>query len=91
MSDCLNVEMREMLPELVHGTLSADDALAELRRLPFADLGFARVDHHRTLRQGRAEAVYGPPRDALMAADLSDVAPEFGFDPSRSPFDSERR
>ena len=31
-----------------------------LRRLPFADLGFARVDHHRALRQGLAEAVYGP-------------------------------
>jgi NCAIR mutase (PurE)-related protein len=40
--------------------MSADDAVAELRRLPFADLGFARVDHHRALRQGRAEAVYGP-------------------------------
>ncbi len=37
-----------------------DDAVAELRRLPFADLGFARVDHHRNLRQGLPEAVYGP-------------------------------
>ena len=37
-----------------------DDAVAPLRRLPFADLGFARVDHHRALRQGMAEAVYGP-------------------------------
>lgn len=37
-----------------------DDAVARLRRLPFADLGFARVDHHRPLRQGLAEAVYGP-------------------------------
>jgi NCAIR mutase (PurE)-related protein len=31
-----------------------------LRRLPFADLGFARVDHHRLVRQGLPEAVYGP-------------------------------
>jgi len=31
-----------------------------LRRLPYADLGFARVDHHRPLRQGMPEAVYGP-------------------------------
>jgi NCAIR mutase (PurE)-related protein len=37
-----------------------DDAVAALRRLPYADLGFARVDHHRALRQGRAETVYGP-------------------------------
>ena len=42
------------------GTLSADDAVRQLRRLPFADLGFARVDHHRNLRQGLAEVVYGP-------------------------------
>jgi pyridinium-3,5-biscarboxylic acid mononucleotide synthase len=52
--------VRRLLEAVRAGTLSADDALAELRRLPFADLGFARVDHHRILRQGRAEAVYGP-------------------------------
>jgi NCAIR mutase (PurE)-related protein len=34
--------------------------VARLRRLPFADLGFARVDHHRSLRQGLPEAIYGP-------------------------------
>jgi hypothetical protein len=38
-----------------------------------------------------AEQVYGPARDALMAADLSGVAPEHGLDPSRSPFEEERR
>jgi hypothetical protein len=32
-----------------------------------------------------AEHVYGPGRDALLAADLSDVAPEHDFDPSRAP------
>ena len=52
--------VRRLLDDVRDGTLSADDALAELRRLPFADLGFARVDHHRALRQGRAETVYGP-------------------------------
>src|SRR4051794_41806972 len=49
-----------LLDEVRAGTMSADDAVSELRRLPYADLGFARVDHHRALRQGRAEAVYGP-------------------------------
>src|SRR4051812_2588295 len=52
--------VRRLLDAVRAGELSADDALAELRRLPFADLGFARVDHHRALRQGRAETVYGP-------------------------------
>ena len=52
--------VRRLLDDVRNGTRSADDALADLRRLPFADLGFARVDHHRALRQRRAEAVYGP-------------------------------
>jgi NCAIR mutase (PurE)-related protein len=52
--------VRRLLEAVRAGTMSADDAVEELRRLPFADLGFARVDHHRALRQGRAETVYGP-------------------------------
>ena len=52
--------LRQLLDDVRSGTLAPDDALARLRRLPFADLGFARVDHHRALRQGLPEAVYGP-------------------------------
>ena len=48
-----------MLDEVRDGELDADDAVRRLRALPFADLGFARVDHHRALRQGLVEAVYG--------------------------------
>ncbi|MEZ5260684.1 MAG: hypothetical protein R2755_02655 [Acidimicrobiales bacterium] len=52
--------LRRLLDEVAAGTTTADEAVAHLRRLPFADLGFARVDHHRRLRQGFGEAVYGP-------------------------------
>jgi len=52
--------LRKLLDDVRSGVLSADDAVGRLRRLPFADLGFARVDHHRVLRQGLPEAVYGP-------------------------------
>jgi NCAIR mutase (PurE)-related protein len=52
--------LRRLLDAVRSGEVLPDEAVAELRRLPFADLGFARVDHHRALRQGRAEAVYGP-------------------------------
>lgn len=41
-----------------------DEAVARLSRLPFADLGDALVDHHRNLRQGAPEAVYGPGKSA---------------------------
>lgn len=50
------------------GDRSADDAVAALRRLPYADMGFARVDHHRSLRQGMAETVYGPGKSADQCA-----------------------
>lgn len=52
--------LHRLLDDVRSGRRSPDDAVAELKRLPFADLGFARVDHHRALRQGMAEAVYGP-------------------------------
>ncbi|MBV9665649.1 MAG: nickel pincer cofactor biosynthesis protein LarB [Actinobacteria bacterium] len=60
--------LRRLLDDVRTGTLSADDAVARLRRLPFADLGFARVDHHRALRQGVAEAVYAPGKTAEHCA-----------------------
>ncbi|MDP1820534.1 MAG: nickel pincer cofactor biosynthesis protein LarB [Acidimicrobiales bacterium] len=57
-----------LLADVRSGALHPDDAVASLRRLPFADLGFARVDHHRALRQGVAEAVYGPGKAPEHAA-----------------------
>jgi NCAIR mutase (PurE)-related protein len=52
--------LRDLLAGVRAGTVDPDEALVALRRLPWADLGFARVDHHRALRQPVAEAVYGP-------------------------------
>jgi NCAIR mutase (PurE)-related protein len=52
--------LEQLLAEVATGVCSPEEAVTELRRLPFADLGFARVDHHRRLRQGLPEAVYGP-------------------------------
>jgi pyridinium-3,5-biscarboxylic acid mononucleotide synthase len=60
--------LRQLLEDVRGGALSADDAVARLRRLPYADLGFARIDHHRALRQGFPEAVYGPGKSADQCA-----------------------
>src|SRR5216683_1120980 len=60
--------LRILLDDVRRGALSPDDAVRRLRRLPFADLGFARVDHHRNLRQGIPEAVYGPGKSPEQAA-----------------------
>ena len=60
--------LRALLDDVTAGRMSADDAVAALRRLPFADLGDALVDHHRLLRQGMPEAVYGPGKSPEQCA-----------------------
>ncbi|HEX7096205.1 MAG TPA: nickel pincer cofactor biosynthesis protein LarB [Acidimicrobiales bacterium] len=62
--------LREMLRAVRDGTVSPDDALAQLARLPFADLGHTKVDHHRPLRQGLPEAVYGPGKSPQQCAEI---------------------
>ena len=52
--------LRRMLDDVQLGRVSVDAALARLAGLPFEDLGFARVDHHRALRAGGPEAVFCP-------------------------------
>jgi NCAIR mutase (PurE)-related protein len=53
----LRDDLRELLEGVRAGTTSPDEALASLSGLPYVDLGFARVDLHRELRQGAPEAV----------------------------------
>ena len=52
--------LRALIEEVASGACTPDDAVRRLRRLPYTDLGFARVDLHRDLRLGLPEAVYGP-------------------------------
>jgi NCAIR mutase (PurE)-related protein len=49
-----------LLRDVAAGRLDAETAFARLRMLPFAEVDDALVDHHRTIRQGMPEAVYGP-------------------------------
>lgn len=56
--------IRRLLEDLSAGRVDVDGALARLRGLPYEDLGFAKVDHHRSLRAGAAEAVFCPGKTA---------------------------
>ena len=51
--------MRELLEKFKENGMSVDEALGHLRDLPYQDLGFAKVDHHRPLRTGSPEVVLG--------------------------------
>jgi NCAIR mutase (PurE)-related protein len=52
-------ELRALLEQVHAGALGVDGAVAALSQLPFAELGYAKVDHHRTLRLGFPEVVLG--------------------------------
>jgi hypothetical protein len=73
--------LRGLVEGVRSGSVSADEAVAQLRRLPFADLGFARVDHHRSVRQGMAEAVYAPGKTPEQCAAIVDELLSVGSSP----------
>jgi NCAIR mutase (PurE)-related protein len=56
--------LKELLAAVKAGSTGLDEAIAELRQLPFADLGFAMVDHHRAIRQGAPEVILGERKTA---------------------------
>jgi NCAIR mutase (PurE)-related protein len=54
------VALSKLMEAVARGEVSTSEAFDQVVRLPFSDLGFARVDHHRALRQGVPEVIYGP-------------------------------
>ena len=62
--------IRKLLEEVRQGKLSPDDAITELRHLPFEDLGFAKVDHHRALRAGMPEVIFGSGKTPAQVAGI---------------------
>ena len=51
--------LKELIEKIKDGTIGVDEALTKLRDLPFEDIGFASIDHHRALRRGFPEVIYG--------------------------------
>ena len=56
--------LKTLLIDLSRGDISVDDALLRLKNLPFEDIGFAQIDHHRSLRRGLSEVVFGEGKEA---------------------------
>jgi NCAIR mutase (PurE)-related protein len=51
-------DIRNLLEAVKQGKLTVEGSLGKLRQLPYEDLGFAKIDHHRTLRQGFPEVIF---------------------------------
>jgi NCAIR mutase (PurE)-related protein len=60
----------KLLEDVRTGRLSPAEAVDRLKHLPFEDLGFAKVDHHRNLRQGFAEVVFGKGKTPRQIAEI---------------------
>lgn len=57
--DKMKTEIKDLLEGVRDGSLSVDEALLKLKAAPYEDLGFAKIDTHRAVRQGAAEVIYG--------------------------------
>ena len=55
----MNQDIRQILQAVQDGSMTVDDAVTRLKIEPFEDIGYAKVDHHRRLRQGVSEVIYG--------------------------------
>ncbi|MGE5489540.1 MAG: nickel pincer cofactor biosynthesis protein LarB [bacterium] len=64
-------QIRSLLEDVRGGATSVDAALERLRHLPFEDLGFAKVDHHRALRHGMPEVIFAKGKTATQVVEIA--------------------
>jgi NCAIR mutase (PurE)-related protein len=62
--------LRKLLQEVKEGTVTPDEAVTRLRHLPFEDLGFAKIDHHRRLRAGMPEVIFSQGKTPAQVATI---------------------
>jgi NCAIR mutase (PurE)-related protein len=72
-------QLRELLEQVREGAVDVDAAMGRMRHMPFEDLGFAKLDHHRALRHGMPEVIFAkgktPQQTATIAEHLLERAP----------------
>ena len=88
--------LQQLLSRVEDHTVSVDDALATLKHLPFEDLGFATVDHHRALRKGHPEVIFCQNKTPLQvvgiaAAQVKQKATVFGTRASPAVLEAVRK
>lgn len=74
----MNTDIKALLQGVQNGTVSVDDALLQLKQQPFEDLGFAKVDLHRKVRQGANEVIYGEGKTAAQIIGILDSMAQNG-------------
>ncbi len=74
----MKTDVKALLQAVQNGTVSVDDALLELKQQPFEDLGFAKIDFHRKVRQGANEVIYGAGKTAEQIIGILDSMAQNG-------------
>lgn len=74
----MNADIRKLLEGVRDGSVPIEDALLELKKEPFEELGYAKVDLHRKIRQGAAEVIYGAGKTAEQIAGIAGKMMENG-------------
>jgi hypothetical protein len=69
----MNTDTRKLLTAVKEGEISVEDALLQIKKEPFQDLGYAKVDLHRKVRQGAAEVIYGASKTAEQMIGIIDA------------------
>ena len=77
----MNDETKKLLLAVRDGSVTVDEALLRLRKAPFEDVGYAKVDLHRRLRQGAAEVIYGAGKTPEQIAGIVKVLRQNGQEP----------
>ena len=71
-------DLRKLFDQLQKKSISPDEAVERLRHMPFEDLGFAKVDHHRVLRQGMPEVIFAQGKTPAQVAGIFSRLAEHG-------------
>lgn len=65
--------VRKLLEDLAKGAISVDSVMERLKHLPFEDIGLASIDHHRSLRKGLSEVIFGQGKEAADIIAIMDA------------------
>ena len=77
----MSEHLHELLQAVRDGSVSVEQAELELKKAPFEDLGYAKIDFHRSLRQGAAEVIYGAGKTPAQIAGIAAAMREKGVEP----------
>lgn len=74
----MKTEIKTILEAVKDGKMSVDDALLAIKKAPFEDIGYAKIDLHRSIRQGMPEVIYGAGKTAEQISGIAEKMKQCG-------------